>query len=130
MTFGTKDEQLLDRPHDDALVITTNIKAFDVRRVLVDTGSDVNIIFKNCLDRMSWEEPLMPNTTDLDGFSGNHLMSSGAVELTLTLGVKAKISKPTIFLVVDSPKFAYNALLGRPALNAFRAVVLTYYMKS
>lgn len=36
-------------PHDDALVITTEINSYDVKRVMVDLGSSMNIIFLDTL---------------------------------------------------------------------------------
>ncbi|KAL2532112.1 Ribonuclease H [Abeliophyllum distichum] len=44
VTFNDDDLEGVSLPHDDALVITGNIADFDVRRVLVDTGSAANVM--------------------------------------------------------------------------------------
>ncbi|KAL0292947.1 UNVERIFIED_CONTAM: hypothetical protein Sradi_6963800, partial [Sesamum radiatum] len=51
------------------------------------------------------------------------------ISLPLTLG-KSPLRKTCLlkFLVVDVPS-AYNVILGRPTLYAFRAIISTYHMK-
>ena len=39
-----------------------------------------------------------------------------------------QITKMVDFLFVDYPS-SYNAILGRPTLNRFKAIILTYYLK-
>ena len=52
----------------------------------------------------------------------------GAITLPVTVGTEPyqKTLRLT-FLVIKVP-FAYNTILGRPGLNAFRAVVSTYHL--
>ena len=52
----------------------------------------------------------------------------GAITLPVTVGTEPyqKILRLT-FLVIKVPS-AYNAILGHPGLNAFRAVVSTYHL--
>ncbi|KAK4389965.1 hypothetical protein Sango_2059800 [Sesamum angolense] len=67
--------------------------------------------------------------TSLYGFAGEVVHPRGIVSLPLTLGT-TPLRKTCVlkFLVVDIPS-AYNVILGRPTLNAFRAVISTYHMK-
>ncbi|PKI46299.1 hypothetical protein CRG98_033308 [Punica granatum] len=44
LTFTESDSEHIQYPHDDALVITTRISLFDVKRILVDTGTSVDIL--------------------------------------------------------------------------------------
>jgi len=48
----------LERPHDVALVITLDVANFEVSKILIDTGSSVDLIFLSTLERMriSWTE--------------------------------------------------------------------------
>ncbi|KAL8493493.1 hypothetical protein ACS0TY_024634 [Phlomoides rotata] len=39
-------------PHNDSLVVSANIMGTKVHRLLVDTGSYVNIIFRRTLDKL------------------------------------------------------------------------------
>ena len=45
--LGFLDEDKIGtiQPHDDALVVTLRIRVFDVKRVLVDQGSAVEIMY-------------------------------------------------------------------------------------
>lgn len=67
--------------------------------------------------------------TPLYGFAGEVVHPLGVAILPLSLGTgKTERSMLTRFLVVDIPS-AYNAIIGRPVLNDFQAVVSTYHMK-
>ena len=43
--FSDKDKGGIIQPHDDALVVTHRIGGFDVKQVLVDQGSAVEIMY-------------------------------------------------------------------------------------
>lgn len=52
ISFGPRDLQDVSLPHNDALVIQAKIANYDVRRVYIDSGSSVNVIFQEALDQM------------------------------------------------------------------------------
>lgn len=52
VTFSESETSQLDKPHDDALVIILDIAHCEVSRVLIDTGSSVDLIFFDTLTRM------------------------------------------------------------------------------
>ncbi|XP_073017729.1 uncharacterized protein [Primulina eburnea] len=56
ISFGPRDLQGVSLPHNDALVIQAKVANYDIRRVFVDSGSSVNIIFQEALDQMNLEE--------------------------------------------------------------------------
>lgn len=71
-----------------------------------------------------------PHIESLFGFTRERVVPVGAVRLPLTLGSSTVgVRKMIKFVVLDLPSMAYNIILGRPALNAFLAVVSTYYLK-
>ena len=45
ITFKDKDVERVHHPHDDAIVITLLIVDYTTRRVLVDNGSSVDILY-------------------------------------------------------------------------------------
>ena len=47
MSFSNEDKVGIIQPHDDALVVTLRIGGYDVKRVLVDQGSGVEIMYPN-----------------------------------------------------------------------------------
>uniref|UniRef100_A0A6I9QPU4 Uncharacterized protein LOC105037583 n=1 Tax=Elaeis guineensis var. tenera TaxID=51953 RepID=A0A6I9QPU4_ELAGV len=72
---------------------------------------------------------LRPIRSPLIGFTGDSVPTEGMIALTVTVGQHPKQSRALVnFLVVKAPS-AYNAILGRPSLNALRAVVSTYHLK-
>ncbi|KAL2480598.1 Ribonuclease H [Abeliophyllum distichum] len=70
---------------------------------------------------------IKPATTPLHGFGGATIIPEGTIELSVTLGTySASMVIMTSFLLVKVP-MAYNAIYGRPLLNAAKAVVSTYH---
>ena len=45
LSFSDKDKVGTLQPHDDALVVTLKIGGYDVKKVLVDQGSRVEIMY-------------------------------------------------------------------------------------
>ena len=68
-TLGFSDEDKVEtiQPHDDALVVTLKIGGYDMRRVLVDQESAVEIMYPNLYkglnlkseDLIAYESPLV-----------------------------------------------------------------------
>ena len=73
-------------------------------------------------------EKLEPVNTHLRWFSGERVLPLGSIQLVLTLGEPPSQATMTArFLIVDAPS-AYNMLLGRPSLNAIKAIPSAYHM--
>ncbi|GMN28351.1 hypothetical protein TIFTF001_051655 [Ficus carica] len=71
---------------------------------------------------------LTPVLTPLYGFAGECVKAEGVITLPVTMGEDlAQITRMVNFLVVDRPS-VYNAIIGRPTLNAMRAVTSTYHL--
>uniref|UniRef100_A0A2N9F4Z3 Uncharacterized protein n=1 Tax=Fagus sylvatica TaxID=28930 RepID=A0A2N9F4Z3_FAGSY len=108
ISFSEEDARGTHQPHDDALVITINIAAYQQMR----------------LDK----DKLRPMDAPLVGFTGDKICPVGIVTLPIMVGTHPKtVSKTVDFLVVNCPS-AYNAIIGRPTLNRLRAVTSTYHL--
>ena len=129
ITFSDSDLEGFQHPHDDPLVVRAIVANTTVHRVLVDNGSLADIIFASAFDKMGiGRERLEPVSTHLRGFSGEKVLPLGSIQLVLTLGEPSCQATTTArFLIVDAPS-AYNMLLGRPFLNAIKAVPSAYHM--
>nr|XP_023884357.1 uncharacterized protein LOC111996604 [Quercus suber] len=72
---------------------------------------------------------LRPFDSPLVSFSGDRVYPRGIVTLTVTVGTDPKqLTRQIDFLVVDSPS-SYNVIIGRPALNKWKASTSTYCLK-
>ena len=129
ITFSDSYLEGCQHPHDDPLVVRAVVANKTVHRVLIDNGSSANIIFALAFDRMGiGRERLEPVNTHLRGFSGEKVLPLGSIQLVLTLGEPPCQATMTVrFLIVDAPS-AYNMLLGRPSLNAIKAIPSAYHM--
>ncbi|KAL2484876.1 Retrotrans gag domain-containing protein [Abeliophyllum distichum] len=128
ITFDDEDLHGVSLPHDDALVITGDIADFDVKRVLVDTGSAANVLSWDAFAALKVSaDVLKPVNTLLQGFGGGIVIPEGVVDLPVVLGrYPCCISLVTPFLVVRAP-MAYNSIYGRPIINAVGAVISTQH---
>ena len=129
ITFSDSDLEGFQHPHDDPLVVRTVVANKTVHRVLIDNGSSAGIIFTSAFDKMGiGREKLEPVNTHLRGFSREKILPRGSIQLVLTLGdPPCKATTTARFLIVDAPS-AYNMLLGRPSLNALKAIPSAYHM--
>ena len=129
ITFSDSDLEGCQHPHDDPLVVRAVVANKTIHRVLVDHGSLADIIFASAFDKMGiGRERLEPVNTHLRGFSGEKVLPLGSIQLVLTLGEPLCQATTTVrFLVVDAPS-TYNMLLGRPFLNAIKAIPSAYHM--
>ena len=129
ITFSDSDLEGCQHPHDDPLVVHAVVANKIVHRVLVDNGSSADIIFASTFDKMGiGRERLEPVNTHPRGFSGEKVLPLGSIQLVLTLGEPlCQATTTTRFLIVDAPS-AYNMLLGRPSLNAIKAIPSAYHM--
>ncbi|XP_074299840.1 uncharacterized protein LOC141631012 [Silene latifolia] len=96
--------------HHDALIITLSMANCTVRKVLVDTGSSVNIIMLKTIKNIGFiEKDLQKKTIPLVGFSGEITNSLREIMIPTYVG---GINKQLRYLVIDGPS-TYNVILGR-----------------
>ena len=77
--------------------------------------------------RINREQLVLINASFV-GFGGTRVFPLGVVTLTVTMGdYPQQITKDITFLVVDYSS-VYNAILGRPTFNSWKAVTSTYHL--
>ncbi|KAK3003531.1 hypothetical protein RJ639_018380 [Escallonia herrerae] len=130
ITFSDDDSKGIKTPHNDPLVITIKAGNFDVKRVLIDNGSSTEILFHDAFEKMNIPtDRLRKMEAPLYGFSNHPVAVEGIIALPVAIGTPpAQANLMLDFVVVKVPS-AYNAILGRPALNRLQAVVSTYHLK-
>jgi hypothetical protein len=127
--FSDDDYAGVSLPHTDALVITLTIENYQTRRILVDIGSLADILFKSAFDYMGVpREKVVPVSCQLQGFAGEKVLSLGSIDLPVTAGTYPRQKVIMMkFLIVDRVS-AYNAIIGRTALNDLKAVTSTPHL--
>uniref|UniRef100_A0A2N9F868 RNase H type-1 domain-containing protein n=1 Tax=Fagus sylvatica TaxID=28930 RepID=A0A2N9F868_FAGSY len=116
--FTNQDLEGVQVPNSDALVVTLRIGEFDVKRILIDPGSSVEIMYESLFKGLGLEKKdLSLVEGPLSGFSGETVVPTGKVTINVKAGT---VSTPTDFFVLNafSP---YNAILGRPWLHRMGA---------
>jgi hypothetical protein len=135
IAFSSVDFGLTRFPLDDALVLalkmkpTTEGSSRRVKRVLIDTGNSVDIMYKSTFDQIGLlVMDLSPMLTPLISFSGDTLYSLGIILLEVQFRSQScSLTLKLTFLVVETSS-AYNAILGREALNKLGVVVSTSHL--
>nr|GEW87957.1 reverse transcriptase domain-containing protein [Tanacetum cinerariifolium] len=79
---------LADDVSDEPLKIEAEVEGYLVRRVFVDHGAAVQVMFEHCFDNLpsSIKARLTPTQTELVGFSEEQLIPIGKVELEVAFG--------------------------------------------
>ncbi|XP_027094951.1 uncharacterized protein [Coffea arabica] len=129
ITYGPSDPVPAASSSHEALVIEVLANNYIVKKVYIDSGSSVDVMYLRTFESLKLaRECMTPVRTPLVRFGGHIVHPEGMVTLTVTIGRHPRSRTiPVNFAVVkaDSP---YNLLLGRPTLNALRAVYSTYHL--
>ena len=110
-------------------MVTLSVTNGKVFRILIDMGSSTDILFTSAFRQMNVRgAKTRPIKNPLYGFGRERIYAERAIQLPVSFGVRpTKVTQMVDFLLVDQPS-AYNAIIGRPTLNALRAVVSTYHL--
>ena len=82
--FSDKDKIGTIQPHNDALVITLKIGGFDVKRVLVDQASAVEVMYPNLYRGLNLKpEDLTAYDSSLVSFEGKIVTPRGQIRLPI-----------------------------------------------
>ncbi|RWW86682.1 hypothetical protein BHE74_00004526 [Ensete ventricosum] len=125
ITFDSESEYL---DHDDALVVTTHIANAHVKRIMIDTGSAIDILYLDVFHKLGMtNRDLILITLTLTGFTSDAITPVGVATLPVTFDDEPRTKTLMVpSMVVDLPS-AYNVIIGWPTLNKLRAIVSTYH---
>lgn len=111
ISFSEADASGLPGTHNDPLVVELMKGESAVTKILIDTGSSVNVIFKDVLLQMEIDlRTTGHNIQPLTGFDGDTIMTVETITLPIYVG---GIVTWFDFTVVDKP-IVYNVILGTP----------------
>ncbi|GAV61241.1 LOW QUALITY PROTEIN: hypothetical protein CFOL_v3_04769, partial [Cephalotus follicularis] len=121
ISFSEVDYEGIRLPHDDPVVVTLQVPLFTMKRILIDSGSLAEILYKHAFDLRIPADQLKPVKTPLVGFSGEMVHPLGSIDLSVVAGTAPPQTQVEMtFLVVDTPS-PYNDIVVRPGLNLMEA---------
>ena len=109
--FSNEDKIRTIQSHDDALVVTLRIGGYDVKRVLVDQGSGIEIMYPDLFKGLNLRpEDLTTYDSPLVSFDGKTVISKGQIRLPVQTGPEV-VGVDFIVVVAYS---SYTTIVGRP----------------
>ena len=124
--FSDEDKRGTIQPHNGALVVTLRIGGFDVKRVLVDPDSAVEVMYPDLYKGLNLKlEDLTTYDSPLINFKGKTVVPKGQIRLPIQTGSEVV---EVDFIVVDAYS-PYMAIVARPWIHALEAVSSTLHQK-
>ena len=109
--FSDEDKAGTIQPHNDALVVTLRIVGFDVKRVLVDQGSAIEVMYPDLYRGLNLKpEDLMAYDSPLISFEGKTVTPRGQIRLPIQSGSNVV---EVDFIIVNSYS-PYTTIVARP----------------
>ena len=122
--FSDKDKVVTIQTHDNALVVTLKIEGYDVKRVLVDQGSTIEIMYPDLYKGLNLRsEDLTAYDSPLISFEGKMVIPKNQIRIPIETDLEIV---EVDFIVVDSYS-PYTAIVARPWLHALGAVSFTLH---
>lgn len=131
ISFSDKDYLMgMIEDHYDALVFTTKVGTNTVKKILVDNGSSVDILYYSAFSRMDLGHRKFENVNlPLYGFTGNEVKVVCVIDLQILFrSLPCQTWKVGKFHVVNVTS-SYNAILGRATLSVLKAVTSIPHLK-
>ncbi|XP_072081216.1 uncharacterized protein [Arachis hypogaea] len=129
ITFLPEDCQHGTSAEDAPFVISARIGTGLVRRILVDTGADSNILFRGAFDKLGLHNNnFQTHRNGVTRLGDNFLKPDGSITLPITIGTSNQKKTVLSEFVVLKDSTTYNVILGRKIINDFSAVIFTKYL--
>ena len=117
--FSNEDKIETIQPQDDALVVTLKIEGYDVKRVLVDQGSAIKIMYLDLYKGLNLKpENLTAYDSPLVSFEGKTIIPRSQIRLPIQTNSEVV---GVDFIMVDAYS-PYTAIVARPWLHALGVV--------
>ena len=124
ITFSEADLEGMSQPHDDALVVTSWIDGFLVKKVTINQGSGAKIMYPDLYKGLGLKPAdLSRYDTPLIGFDGKIMTPEGQIKLSVVIeGKEMEVN----FIMVNAYS-PYTTILGHPWIHAMGAVPSTLH---
>ncbi|GJR84539.1 reverse transcriptase domain-containing protein [Tanacetum coccineum] len=114
---------------DEPLIVEAEVAGYLVRRIYVDGGASVEVMFEHRFENLSpaIKARLKETQMGLVGFTGEATKPLGKIELEVCFGSEGLCRRTTMkFTVIRAPT-PYNVILGRTGLRALRSIPSTIH---
>ncbi|GJZ10737.1 reverse transcriptase domain-containing protein [Tanacetum coccineum] len=101
---------------EEPLIVEAEVEGYLARRVYVDEGSSVEVMFEHCFENLDSriKARLRETQTDLVGFAGEISKPLGKIELEVCFHNGGLCRRTSMKFVVARAPSLYNIILGRP----------------
>ncbi|KAL0416069.1 UNVERIFIED_CONTAM: hypothetical protein Slati_3438800 [Sesamum latifolium] len=124
ITFTDENVLLWSKPHNRPLFIAGYVREQKVNRILIDGGSEVNILPLRILKELEIPINELSNSRlMMQGFNQGGQRIVGIIRMQLTM---EDMVSAALFHVIDA-KTSYNVLLDRPWLHENAVVLSTWH---
>ena len=124
--FSDEDKIRTIQPHNDALVVTLRIGGYDVKRVLVDQDSAVEVMYPDLYRGLNLKpEDLTPYDSPLVSFEGKIVTPKGQIRLP----IQTSSNVVEVDFIVVEAYLPYTAIVAKPWLHTLGTVSSTLYQK-
>ncbi|XP_050255148.1 uncharacterized protein LOC126701048 [Quercus robur] len=109
--FSDEDKIGTIQPHNDALAVTLRIGGYDVKRVLVDQGSAVEVMYHNLYKGLNLKlEDLSTYDSPLVSFEGKTVIPKGQIRLP----IQTSSDVVEVDFIIVNAYSPYTAIVARP----------------
>ncbi|GKG11461.1 reverse transcriptase domain-containing protein, partial [Tanacetum coccineum] len=114
---------------EESLIVEAEVEGYLVRRVYVDKGSSVAVMFEHCFEKLHSriKARLKETQTDLVGFAGEISKPLEKIELEVCFGKGGMCRRTSMKFIMVRDPLPYNIILGRPGLKTLRAIPSTIH---
>jgi hypothetical protein len=129
ITFSVIDINLTLFPHINVIVVTVHIDRWDVTKILVNNGSQAEILFLLAFKKMGYDrKQLKELMKPLYGFGDKRIEPVGVITIPVSFDMpQTPYTEYITFDVVDM-LYPYNAIFGRGFLNTFEVTLHLGYL--
>ncbi|RDX87566.1 hypothetical protein CR513_30943, partial [Mucuna pruriens] len=111
------------------MVITIEVANFTIIKVLIDQGNSIDILYMSTFRHLQIIEiEIRPDHEQLVGFLGEHVDTSGYIDLLMTFNDSSTLCTISVQYLIVATDTSYNVLIGQPALNALDTIVSTCHL--
>ncbi|XP_016191587.1 uncharacterized protein LOC107632418 [Arachis ipaensis] len=126
ISFGPEDQWFNEVLESPPMVTTARVGTGLVKRILVDTGADSNIMFHNVFDASGLRDTdLATHQHGVVGLGDHFIKPDGIISLPTSVGQGQRRKTVMADFVVLRDSIAYNIILGRKTINNLGAAIST-----